>query len=103
MKLLGFSCGRKMGNTETLVKEALMGAEEVGVEVEIVRLLDMDIRPCRFCKVCMRRLEGPEACVIKDDGAFLYNCVMDCDGLILGTPVYALDRPGLLHPVLKHF
>ena len=27
MKVLGISCGRKLGNTEILVKEALMGAE----------------------------------------------------------------------------
>ena len=97
MKLLGFSCGRKNGNTEVLVKEALMGAEEVGgIEVQFVRLLDMDIRGCLFCKVCKKHTGGAEGCVIKDDAAFLYNCIMDCDGIILGTPVYALDRPGVL-------
>lgn len=37
MKILGISCG-KMSNTEILVKEALMGAEELGAEVEFVRL-----------------------------------------------------------------
>src|SRR4030066_2145532 len=97
MKLLGFSCGRKNGNTEVLVKEALMGAEEAGgVEVQFVRLLDVDIRGCLFCKACKKIMEGAEGCVIKDDAAFLYNCIMDCDGIILGTPVYALDRPGVL-------
>ena len=96
MKLLGLSCGRIEGNTEVLVKEALMGAEEQGVKVEFVRLLDMDIRACRFCKVCPKREGGAEACVIKDDAAFLYNCIMDCDAIILGAPVYAVDRPGLL-------
>ena len=30
MKVLGLTCGRKMSNTEILVKEALMGAEEMG-------------------------------------------------------------------------
>ena len=28
MKVLGISCGRRMSNTEIMVKEALMGAEE---------------------------------------------------------------------------
>ncbi|MBW2067086.1 MAG: hypothetical protein JRJ03_19435 [Deltaproteobacteria bacterium] len=37
MKLLGLACGRKMGNCEILLKEALMSAEELGVEVEIVK------------------------------------------------------------------
>jgi multimeric flavodoxin WrbA len=96
MKLLGFSCGRKVGNTEILIKEALMGAEELGVEVEILRMLDLDIRPCKFCKNCLARQDGPEACVIKDDAAFLYNTFMDCDGIILGAPVYALTPPGYL-------
>jgi multimeric flavodoxin WrbA len=96
MKLLGFSCGRKMGNTEALVKEALMGAEELGVQVQFVRLLDMDLRGCLFCKKCVKWTEGAGACIIKDDGKFLYDCVMDCDAIILGAPVYALDRPGAL-------
>ena len=55
MKLLGLACGRRNGNSEMLLKEALMGAEEVGVEVELLRLLDLDIRPCIGCKVCLRR------------------------------------------------
>lgn len=38
MKILGLTCGRKMSNSEILVKEALMGAEELGAEVELVRL-----------------------------------------------------------------
>ena len=46
MKLLGISCGRKMGNSEILLREALMGAEELGSETEIISLLDVDIKPC---------------------------------------------------------
>ena len=46
MKVLGLTCGRRLSNTEILVKEALMGAEEMGVEVEIVRLMDLSIKPC---------------------------------------------------------
>jgi len=96
MKLLGFTCGRRMGNTEILVKEALMGAERPGIEVELLRMLDLNIRPCKFCRNCLARQDGPEACVIKDDAAFLYNSFMDCDGIILGAPVYALTPPGYL-------
>mgnify|MGYP004614484107 CR=1 FL=1 len=49
MKVLGISCGRKMGNTEILVKEALMGAEELGAEVELVRLNDLYRMQCLCC------------------------------------------------------
>jgi multimeric flavodoxin WrbA/uncharacterized Zn finger protein (UPF0148 family) len=100
MKLLGLSCGRKMGNSEILLKEALMGAEELGVDVEVLRLLDLDIRPCKLCSMaCPWVLEGPEACVIKDDAPFFYNKVMDCDGLIISAPVYSLTPPGRLKMV----
>jgi hypothetical protein len=53
MKVLGLTCGRKLSNTEILAKEALMGAQELGAEVEIVRLMDLDIKPCTGCNACV--------------------------------------------------
>jgi len=96
MKLLGLTCGRKMGCSEILLKEALMGAEELGIDVEILRLLDLDVKPCRLCKTCLWQQKGPEKCVIKDDAPFLWNKVMECDGLIISAPVYTLTPPGYL-------
>src|SRR4030042_4872399 len=94
MRVLGLACGRKMQNSEILVKEALMGAEELGVDVEFINMLSLEIKPCLFCKVCKVQTEGK--CVIKDDGQFLYDRIMECDGLILGAPVYSLTPPGIL-------
>jgi multimeric flavodoxin WrbA len=97
MKLLGLSCGRKMGNSEILLKEALMGAEELGRDAEILRMQDLDIRPCKLCSMaCPWTLKGPEACAIKDDAPFLLDKVMECDGLIISAPVYTLTPPGYL-------
>jgi multimeric flavodoxin WrbA len=96
MKLLGISCGRRMGNSEILLREALMGAAELGVETEIITLLDFDIKPCLGCKVCPAEIIGKEACIIKDDAVFFWNKVMDCDGLIISGPVYCLTPPGYL-------
>jgi hypothetical protein len=56
MKVLGLTCGRKLSNTEIVVKEALMGAEEMGAEVEIVRLMDLHIKPCTGCNACVLEL-----------------------------------------------
>jgi multimeric flavodoxin WrbA len=94
MKLLGLACGRRNGNSEMLLKEALMGAEEVGVEVELLRLLDLDIRPCIGCKVCLRQQGGLEKCAVKDDSVFFFNHFMDADGLIVAAPVWTLTPPG---------
>jgi len=55
MKVLGSTCGRKMSNTEILVREALMRAEEMGAEVETVRLMDLNIKPCTWCNVFAKK------------------------------------------------
>ena len=96
MKLLGVSCGRRMGNSEVLLREALMGAEELGIETEILCLLDVDVKPCLGCKICPAEIKNKEACIIKDDAVFVWNKIMDCDGLILSGPVYCLTPPGYL-------
>ena len=99
MKLLGISCGRRNGNTEILVKEALMGAEELGIEVELLRMLDLEIENCLFCKECKVIKGGLAACVIKDDAAFVYDKLMESDGVILGAPIYGLTPPGYLKAI----
>lgn len=99
MKILGLTCGRKMSNTEILVKEALMGAREAGAEVELVRLMDLNLKPCTGCNACVIDLfekAGSGACVIKDDLEFIDEKIMECDGLILGSPIYEKTPSGYL-------
>ena len=97
MKMLGLTCGTRMGNSEILLKEALMEAEKVGAEVEYLRLTDFDLKPCLPCPLgkC-GAWQGIEGCIYKDDGPFLYNKVMDCDALIISTPVWTKTPPGHL-------
>jgi len=89
-----------MSNTEIVVKEALMGAEEMGASVEIVRLMDLDIKPCTGCNACVIDLfekGGSGDCVIKnDDFKFIDDKILDCDGIIVGTPIYEKTPQGLL-------
>ena len=107
MKLLGLSFGTKLGKgpmggtNETLVKEALMAVEETGVEVGFIRMLDLDIRPCKGCTACVMSLfqGGDGRCVIKDDLPWVDEQVLEADGLIIGAPVYVLGPTGLLKVV----
>jgi multimeric flavodoxin WrbA len=85
-----------MGNSEILLREALMGAAELGIETETLCLLDVDVKACIGCKVCPAEIIGKEACVIKDDAVFVWDKIMDCDGLIISGPVYCLTPPGYL-------
>ena len=57
-----------MGNSEILLKEALMAAEErSGAEVEIIRLMDLTIKPCTGCEACAKKRSRGEKleCVLK--------------------------------------
>jgi multimeric flavodoxin WrbA len=106
MKILGLSCGRKMGNSEVLLREALMAAEELGAEVEIIRFHDLNIKPCTGCETCMARLMkgtgGYEyECVIKnDDMPFLLNKLWEADGQIVSAPIFSYNPPGFFRLVL---
>ncbi len=106
MKVLGLSCGRKLSNTEILIKEALMGAEELGAEVEIVRLMDLNIKPCTGCNACVIDLfekGGSGDCVLKDDAAFIDEKIMECDALIVGSPIYEKSPTGYLKTLNDRF
>ena len=101
MKIFGLACGRKMDNTEILVKEALMAAEEAGAVVSFMRLADLHLEPCRGCGSCLKSMfEGGDGnCVIDDDLHLLDEQIMECDGLILGSPVYTSTPSALLKAV----
>ena len=102
MKLLGLSAGRKMGNSEILLKEALMAAEEMGVEVEILRLHDLKIKPCTGCTSCVQGKNGlifggAGECIIKNDDMPKFNeKLWESDGLIISMPVFIFQPPGYL-------
>ncbi len=100
MKLLGLNGGRRGGNSEILLKEAMMAAEELGAETELIRLHDLTIKPCRGCEACTlgRIKTGLRTdCVQKDDHwAFLLEKMGDADGIILSSPAYCFRPPGLV-------
>ena len=99
MKILGIvgSC-RRLGNTEILVKEALMAAQEEGAEVDIVRWTDYNILPCEGDALCMfigRDCKHKD----KDGHDYLLNMMYEFDGVVFGAPCYILE----LEAVVKQF
>lgn len=75
---------RKNGNTATLVKEVIRGAQDVGAETTIFNLYDMNIKPCQGCLVC--RKTGH--CVMEDDFQNIFKHIIDADVVVFGSPVY---------------
>lgn len=72
-----------------LLKEAKRGASDAGADVEFVRLHDLNIEPCRECRLCHR--DGK--CVVKDDMQNLYPKLINLDAMILGSPIFFMGVP----------
>jgi multimeric flavodoxin WrbA len=85
VKVLGISGSpRKGGNTETLLRQALLGAEDAGASTSLLILSGMNIHPCRACDGCLQTGE----CVVNDDMQVIYREIESLGGLILASPVY---------------
>ncbi|MBN2419437.1 MAG: flavodoxin family protein [Deltaproteobacteria bacterium] len=98
MKVLGLvGSVRSLGNSEILTKEALMGAEDEGAEVEILRLTDYTVKPCTGCAACL--LQETD-CVIDDDTNFIFDKMAESDGIILGVPCYILEATAVIKQLI---
>ncbi|MCG8401004.1 MAG: flavodoxin family protein [Firmicutes bacterium] len=85
MNILGVvGSSRRNGNTSRLVKEVLQGAEQEGAKTELVFLRDYAFAGCRGCEKCKESYQ----CMLDDDMQKLYPLLLECDGLVLGTPTY---------------
>lgn len=96
-KMLGISFGRKMSNTEVMIKEALLQCQAAGCDIQFIRADDLDIHICTGCISCvvgMTTGRGKGGCVLKDDFHIIDEALMECDALIVGSPVYEMEPTG---------
>ena len=98
MKILALNGSvRKYGNTEILLKQALMGAEAEGAEVEHLKLTDYEIGPCQGCGLCLFR---ENVCQVKDNTHVIFEKVEAADGVILGAPCYFLELTAIVKQLI---
>ena len=101
MKLLGITAGRPGGNSEILMKEALMAAEEkYNAETAWFNLHDCKILPCTGCEACTMRVamrHEPPECIHKgkDDMDLIMAELAAADGLIVSIPSFCLQPQGI--------
>lgn len=76
---------RKGGNSDILCDEFMRGAIDAGNEVEKIRVTEKKIAPCTGCYFC-RKSGG--RCALNDDMAEVLQKIIDCDVLVLSSPVY---------------
>ena len=78
-------------NTAQIVKEAVKGAESVGVEVEYIDLYKLEkFTGCISCFDC-KQPKSYGKCTCKDALTPVLESIRNADGLIMGTPNYFGD------------
>ncbi len=98
MKAMGIvGSPRKNGNTEILTAHTLKAIAEEGVETELVRLAELDIRPCIGCMICREE----ERCPIDDDLFSLYEKLKEAEAIMLASPVYFSAATALLRAFME--
>jgi multimeric flavodoxin WrbA len=75
---------RKDGNTEIACSHTLKAIEEEGLDTELIRLANLEIKPCTDCAVCKKK----ELCSIDDDFWPIYNKMKEADVILFASPVY---------------
>lgn len=107
MKVLAISAGRRMGNSEVLLRHAMRGAADEGCQVQLIRLQDFEIKPCLGCEVCITKkvLDGGDSvCAISEsaDGYSTYvRLALEADGYLLAAPCYNLTAAGRMLDMLN--
>lgn len=77
---------RKLGNCELFAKEISRNIVEPH-ELQLLRLPDFNIQPCRGCYVCLFK---EKKCILKDDFNTVLSAIMEADALIVSVPTYFL-------------
>ena len=77
---------RKQGNSTTLARQIIKGAESAGAEVETIYLNGLKIKPSQGCYGSKKK--NSRGCVVDDDMQSLYPKITASDALVIATPVY---------------
>lgn len=88
---------RKGGNSDTLCNEFARGAADAGNEVEKIFVAEKKIAPCSGCYFCKNH--GGQ-CVFNDDMGDILQKIIDCDVLVLSSPVYFYSISAQLKAVI---
>lgn len=101
MKVIGFNGSpRKKANTVTLIEAVLKGAADKGAETRLVNLNEIDAKGCQGCEACKK---DPGKCALKDDISPLLEEMKECDGIVLGTPIYWFRESAQIKALIDRF
>jgi multimeric flavodoxin WrbA len=82
---------RKEGNTSTIIKTILEGAQAGGAETVEVRLHDIHLKGCMGCLRCRK---NPGRCSQEDELSPFLSALKTCQAYIIGSPIYMYHVTG---------
>jgi len=84
---------RPRGNSAGLAHEFLDTAKELGAEVRVFALNQMEFQGCQGCGACKT---DRESCILEDDLTPVLEAVKAADVFLMASPVYFGDLSGQL-------
>ncbi len=79
---------RKNGNTASFLRPFIEELVLLDNEHEYIWLHEKTINPCTSCRTCQKDWKG-FGCGIKDDVQSVFKSILDCDVIVLATPIYS--------------
>lgn len=97
MKFVIINGSPRKKNTYEVIKQV---KNNLNGEFEEINLIKSDIPMCNGCFKCI--MDGEEYCPHFDRINPIVEKISDCDGIIIGSPVYAMNVSGLLKNFFDH-
>jgi multimeric flavodoxin WrbA len=102
MKVIAFNGSpRKGGNTHIAIETVFEELNKKNIETEEVYLHDYEIKSCTACYTCLKTKDCK--CILDDDFNPLLHRLLEHDGLILASPVYAWNATGQMRCFLERY
>lgn len=93
---------RKNGNSHSVIKKIEDKIKTLGkVDFEYVFLSDLELNLCKGCGICI--LKGEEYCSFNDDRKLIEEKILNVDGVIFISPVYAMNMTAMMKNLLDRF
>ena len=100
--ILGICGSPRQSATSQALDLALEAAEQVGsVRTEKIELFGKNIQCCRNCNVCLSKKVHSCPVIHDDMEQRFYEWYLNCDGIILASPLYHMTATGLLQNFLS--
>ena len=79
---------RRNGNSAIIAQRFLKAAKDRGATTQSYILNEINYKPCQACYACKTKLDH---CALEDDLTPVLNALVECDVVVVATPVYFGD------------